>query len=625
MKAKQVDDGSLEAASNLHRAGRLLEAEALYRNALRAQRGNFAVLHRLGICLHQSGKLDEAARVLGQAVKARPSEALAHLSLAEALRVTGRHDEALAAYQRAMLLAPRDPLPHLGRAAALEAMQRHADALESYRQAQALAPDNLDTLVGQGNCQLMLGQPALALDVFDAVLSQQPGHRLAAANRAVALTQLRRPAEALAAFDALLAERPDEAALVSNRGNALFGLDRLVEALQCQDRALALQPSLLSAQISRAATLILLNRLEEAAAVLDAVVAIHPAHADARRDRAMVLLTLGRFDEALPEFEWREAGLRGNGGPAAGARRDADIRPRRWLGLSPSRDDLEGRSILLYTEQGHGDTVQFARYAALLAAAGARVVLRVQPALVSLARRIPGVAAAVAEGAATPDTDLVCPLMSLPFALGTTLQTIPAVVPYVHADARGVEHWRSRLGDDGRLRVGIAWSGSPGHINDHRRSIALARWAPLLGRDAQFLALQSDVRPADAPALQALPMLGFFGEDIADFEDSAALIALCDLVICVDTAVAHLAGAMNKPVWLLLPFAPDWRWMMARTDSPWYPGMRLFRQPAPGDWDAVLESVALALDARIAEAPTAAAPARMAQVAAPRPSSAFAS
>jgi hypothetical protein len=259
-----------------------------------------------------------------------------------------------------------------------------------------------------------------------------------------------------------------------------------------------------------------------------------------------------------------------------------------WLG----EVGIEGKTILLHAEQGYGDTIQFVRYAPMVAERGTTVVLEVQASLKPLLAGLPGVSAVAGRGEALPPFDLHCPLMSLPLAFKTTVDSMPAAVPYLHAPGDRVEKWCGMLPDAKALRVGLAWSGSPKHKNDRNRSIALSRLAPLcMDRTMQFVSLQRDLRGADAETLGGVPNVFAPGAALQDFADTAAVISLLDLVISVDTGVAHLAGALGKPVWILLPFNGEWRWLADRDDSPWYPSARLFRQPKVDDWESVIARV----------------------------------
>jgi hypothetical protein len=278
-------------------------------------------------------------------------------------------------------------------------------------------------------------------------------------------------------------------------------------------------------------------------------------------------------------YEWR---WKASGAPAE----PLSAKPL-WRG----QQGVAGKRLLLHSEQGFGDTIQFSRYANALAAAGATVVLDVPRELKALLRTIEGAAEVVAQGDQPLHYDLHCPLLSLPFACKTVLETIPSATPYVRAEDRWLAKWSAKLGVTHDMRIGLAWSGSTVHRNDTNRSIPLAALSTLFSLPIDWICLQNEIRDADRAALARLPALRHFEEEIEDFSDAAALAELCDLVISVDTAVAHLAGALGKPLWLLLPFVPDWRWMTEREDSPWYPTARLFRQPAAADWARVVDRV----------------------------------
>jgi hypothetical protein len=264
-----------------------------------------------------------------------------------------------------------------------------------------------------------------------------------------------------------------------------------------------------------------------------------------------------------------------------------DLRRPLWLGETP----LAGKTILLHAEQGLGDTVMFARYAPLLARGGAKVVLEVQPELKTLLAGLEGIVSVLARGEPPPPFDLHCPLASLPLAGKTELSNVPADVPYLRAPKAHMEKWRPRLESLTAPRVAFAWSGRATHLNDRNRSLPLSQLEPLLSANARFVSVQRDLRPADAERLQQNTGITHLGDELADFADTAAVLTLCDLVICVDTSVAHVAGALGRPTFVLLPFQPDWRWTLDRDRSPWYPAMKLFRQPAPGDWSSVIVRV----------------------------------
>jgi hypothetical protein len=323
------------------------------------------------------------------------------------------------------------------------------------------------------------------------------------------------------------------------------------------------------------------------------VTARQPDHADANFNEALVRLCLGDFGRGWLKYEYRWQ-----------CSQFAALRPKLarpiWRGDADPRD----KTILLYAEQGMGDVIQFVRYAPLLAARGAKVIVGVHGPLAAVVTGVPGVAGVIAEGEELPHFDLYCPMMSLPLAFGTELATIPATVPYIRAQQARIDRWRERLPRTGRLRVGICWAGTAAHPNDRRRSIPLPSFAKILAVEGiDFVSLQKEVTAADAVTLSAHGVAQL-GQEFADFADTAAVIAQLDLVIAVDTSVVHLAGAMAKATAALIAFAPDFRWMLDRTDTPWYPTMRLYRQNKIDDWTAPLErlrqELAGAVQSRIA-------------------------
>ena len=379
----------------------------------------------------------------------------------------------------------------------------------------------------------------------------------------------------------------------NNRGNALLDLNRLNEALASFDAALARIPNYAAALVNRGNALRSLHRAEEALASFERAIAIEPELAEAHWNKGLLCLSLGDFEAGWRGYEWR---WRRDNAPSR------EFAQPQWRG-----EDLHGKTILLHAEQGFGDTIQFLRYVPMVAGLGAKIILELPDSLVPLLDTIDGVVAIVSRDQAHPPFDLHCPLLSLAVTFGTTLATIPAPLPNLRAPAERIEKWRARLPRNEAHRIGIVWSGKPTHNNDHNRSIALARLAPLLSMPGfKFISLQSEIRDADLPLLAKLPALLRLEEEIADFADTAAVIAELDLVIAVDTAVAHLAGSLGKPVWILLPYVLDWRWMLDREDSPWYPSARLFRQTVIGDWDSVIARLGQEL-ARAAKTDCAAA------------------
>jgi tetratricopeptide (TPR) repeat protein len=543
---------ALAEALGLHRQGRLDEAERLYNRVLKAQRDHFDALHLLGMLQHQRGRSGEAYRLVKAALKVDPRspDALSNLALV------------------------------------LHALKRDNEALASLDKALARTPGHLDALNNRGGILLDLNRQAEAIACFDAVIAQQPRHIQAYVNRGNAHAEMGDCQRALLDYDTALALAPGHPQALYNRGNALRTLARETEAIAAYDRALAAMPRMVSAWHNRGLAFAALNRHREALESFARALALDPEHANSHFSVAASLLTLGDFQRGLVEYEWRWKRT------GTGARRT--FRKPLWLGQGP----IAGRTILLHAEQGLGDTVQFARYAPLLARDGAQVVLEVQPALKPLLAALDGVAAVVARGEPLPGHDLQCPVASLPLAYRTEVASIPAWVPYLRPSEAHLARWRPRIETLPSPRVAVAWSGQASHPNDRRRSMTLAELEPLLSVSGiRFISVQRELRAGEDKLLAQSAHVTHVGDDLADFADTAAVLAMSDAVVCVDTSVAHVAGALGRPTFLLVPFQPDWRWLLCRDDSPWYPTMRLFRQTAIGDWAGVVGRVRDALTA----------------------------
>ncbi len=538
----------------LHQQQQLPEALALYAQVLQLQPSHFDALHLSGIVAAQTRDLPRAREWMTQAIAAQPQHAVAYVNRGAVLQDLGQWLDALADYDSALARQPGQPGEadsHNHRGHVLKELRRYPEALES----------------------------------FDRAIHLEPGRANFHNNRGIVLRLLGNYLQALAAFDQALTLQPAYPQAFNNRGNTLNNLDRYQEALESYDQAIALQPGFATFHTNRGNILQMLRQPQAALQSYRQAAALEPADAHTLWSLSLCLLQLGRFEEGWPayEYRWERAEYR--------QRKSPHFSQPRWRG----EDDIHGKTILIHAEQGFGDTLQFCRYASEVARLGGRVVLEVQKPLRGLMRGLAGVHQVIAAGDAVPAYELQCPLLSLPLAFNTRLSTIPAAVPYLRADPEKIAEWQGRLGPRTGPRVGLVWSGSSGHQNDRQRSIALAEFLTLLPDGVQPVSLQKDVREADLPVLQSRPDLIHFGEALADFSDTAALCELVDAVVCVDTSVAHLAGALGRPVWLLLPGNPDWRWLLDRPDSPWYPGARLFRQVVPGQWGDVLQQVRQAL------------------------------
>ena len=606
-----------------HQAGRLQEAEQAYREVLSAEPAHPDALHFLGVVAHQVGRNDVAADYIGQAIAKAPRRPDFHNNLGLVLNQLGRPDEAEAALTTALRLNPKyaDALNNLG--IALAAQGRHEEAVATYRKAlklQANYPDACNNLglaykalgklteaearfraaiafkpdfaEAHGNLGIVLaaqGRSADAEASYRAAIGLRPNHREALNNLGVLLSDLGRWTEAEAPLREAVRLAPDAPDAYRNLGAVLTHLRRAAEAEPVLRLAVRLAPDSPEAHFNLGAALHDLRRLGEADGAYREALRLRPDFADAHNNRAYSLLLAGRYAEGWREYEWRwrtrhmSGGARGFAAP-------------QWSG-----EPLDGKTLLIHAEQGLGDTLQFCRYAGLISGAG-RIILEAQPPLERLLRSLSGAVEVVARGAPTPAFDVHCPLMSLPLALGATLNAIPASVPYLRAEPIDVDRWRQRMAPLATPRVGLVWAGNShlGHPEfaavDARRSVTLAAMAPLAAvRGVTFVSLQKGAPAAQGVAPPAGMILSDHTADLEDFADTAALIESLDLVISVDTSVAHLAGAMGKPVWVLNRYDTCWRWLLNRSDSPWYPTVRLFRQPAPGDWDSVMRAVATAL------------------------------
>lgn len=565
-----------------HQAGNLAQAREAYRLALSIDPRQPDALHLLGVSFLAEHP-GEAEQLIRQAIAASSRNPLYYANLGLALRNQRKFDDAMAMFDKALRRKSDYWEAHFQRALTLLAMQRHEDALISLGRAIAHKPDYASALKYRADILSDLGRFEAALADYDRVLKIAPGNAAALNNRGTALLRLKRDEDALAAFDAASALQPDSPEILNNRGAALRALGQPAEALAAFDRAAALRPDYVEAAVNRGSALQDLARYDEALASCAQAQAMDPGYATAHWNEATLRLLTGDLSRGFELAEWRTKV------PALGLATPDFTQPL-WLGA----DTIEGKTILVHADLGFGDTIHFARYIPMLAARGARVIARVQAALQKLISSVEGVAQCIDKVAPLPAFDLHCPLSSLPLAFGTTLENIPSAVPYLPAPALP-EAWRDRLGTDGRPKIGLVWSGNATHTNDRNRSISAELLAPLLARDATFVGLQTEVRPSDKAALGERGNLIQGGQFFGDFSDTAAVVAALDLVITVDTSAAHLAGALGRPVWLLLPYVPDWRWLLDRDDSPWYPTARLFRQDSSRDWGAVIARLDRAL------------------------------
>ncbi|HVT87837.1 MAG TPA: tetratricopeptide repeat-containing glycosyltransferase family protein [Tepidisphaeraceae bacterium] len=497
---------AMQLAVGHHQAGRLRDAEMIYRQILAAQPNHPDALHLMGVLASQCGQGQVGVDLIGRAISLNPNDAHYRSNFGQVLLNAGKPNEAVVALRKAVEMDPN--------------------------------------LAGAWN------------------------------NLGNALIELRQFSQAVDAYMRAINIVPDFAEAHSNLGNALKELGQLDQAIVSIRKSIELRPDLLASHNNLGMCLRQTGQYAEAAEAYRKAIALKPGLAITHYNLAVTLLVQGQFEEGLAEYEWRWQA------PQIGLSRPAFSQPQ-WDGADPA-----GKRVLVYAEQGFGDTIQFVRYLPLLAERGAKITLQCQPQLKRLLQRSGGVERIITLKEEPGELDLHCPLLSLPYFFKTTVETIPSCDSYLTAEPELVSQWSTRLEQySSPLEVGLVWAGRPEHQNDRNRSVSLDELQPLRQvADVTFLCLQTgDVNRQD--------WLIDITAGMDDFAQTAAAIQNLDLLITVDTAVAHLAGALGKPVWLLLPFSPDWRWLLNRDDSPWYPSMRLFRQPRIGDWETPIRRI----------------------------------
>jgi tetratricopeptide (TPR) repeat protein len=638
-----------EKAREFHGLGQLEDAERMYRSILAANPRHIDAAHLLGVVLMQRNQFEEAERQLSFVIGINPNLAPVHNNRGNALRNLKRLSEALKSYDRAIALRPDYPEAFNNRGNALKDLQRLDEAIASYNRAIALRPDYPDALSNRGNALKADDRPGEALEDYnraialrpnyaeafnhrgnalqalgrheealashDKAIALKPNYAEAYSNRGAALTGLRRYAEAIEAFDKAIALKPDYPEAFTNRGVALQEFDFLEEAVASHDSAVALRPDYVEAICNRGVALNQLMRTEEAIANHEKAIALKPDYAEAYNNRGAALHDLGRIDDAITDYETAIALKPGYAEPVnnrghcklllgkvAEAWVDLESRweMRSHVDRRPSFDipewtgeALGGRSILIYTEQGIGDKFQMCRYLPLLAGQGARVTYLVGDKLHRILRSLKAKIRLVSRIKPSDRFDVQCALMGLPYRFGTKLETIPSATPYLFAEPERSAQWRERIGT-ADLKVGISWQGNTISID---RSFRLRELEPLSRiPGVRLISIQKNdgvEQLADLPAGMEVETLGDDFDSGPDaFIDTAAVMAQFDLVISCDTSIAHLAGALARPTWVALKHIPDWRWMLDRSDSPWYPTMRLFRQRARTEWGPVFQEMA---------------------------------
>ncbi|HEY9616241.1 MAG TPA: tetratricopeptide repeat protein, partial [Microcoleaceae cyanobacterium] len=624
-----VDSTLLQTAHEHYQAGRLRDAAAVYHQVVERHPQQSEVWFWLGLIASQLGNLEESVTYYQQVIQLKPELAEAHSNLGTVLLDLGRRSDAIAHQQQAVSLLPNDANLHYNLAIALskddqlEAAIAHyqqavtlnphyanahhnlgavlfkqnrlEEAIPYYQQAISLMPEHVNARNSLGVALLRLEQLAAAKEQFETAIAIKPDYASAHDNLGTVLQRQGELDAAIEHYRQAIALKPDCANAYSNLGAALKEQGKLAESIACYQEAIRLQPDHADAYNNYGGTLVEQGKFREAIGCYEQAIHYRPDYADAHLNLGIILLTLGDFQRGFTEYHWRWQ-----------TKQCPDLRyPQAlWDG-----SDLQGKVVLLTAEQGFGDTLQFVRYAPLVAQRGGHVVIACQKPLLRLLNTVAGIDRCVDRDRVDVQTHYHCPLLDLPLILGTTLETIPHQVPYLQAPPSGIRLPRGEAGrgdkeggGDGEapFKIGIVWAANPSSSTASKRSCTLNDFLSLLKLPQVVLySLQKDCPEADRPLLMAQERLYDLSDQLQDFGDTAAAIAQLDLVISVDTAVAHLAGALGKPVWTLLSYVADWRWLLDRTDSPWYPTMRLFRQPQPGDWHTIFQQVITALQQTI--------------------------
>jgi tetratricopeptide (TPR) repeat protein len=572
-------------------AGRHLDAQSCCQQALALDARHADTLQLMGLICLQAKQYDAAIAWIGRANQADPTTPYL-ASLGAALEEQGLLDEARKAFSQATQFRPDDAELWTKLANVLTRLLRVDQAIETYERALKLNPRYWYAGYNYAVLLLQAGRFEEALVWFNLCDELQPNHPLTLNKRSEALYNLNRFEEALSDSTQAQALDPTNAEMCNSIGAALQRLTRHEEALEWFDRSLVQRPDFVAALNNKASTLGEVLRLDEAIKVYCDARRIDPENAETEWNLALLQLLNGDFESGWRgrEARWKVSSL---GAATAYPKFAQPV----WLGA----ETIEGKTIVVCADEGVGDTIQFVRYAPMLAALGARVILLPQEPLYPLLSGLPGISQCLPNlRRGLPAFDIHCPITSLPLAFRTTLETIPAPISYLPRsppDRR--QAWESRLGPHDRTRVGLVWSGNPKHKNDHNRSIPLRLLTHILDVDATFISLQKDPRPDDKAMLLERTEIIDLTAHLTDFAETAALVSCLDLVITVDTSVAHLAGAMGRPTWILLPYRPDWRWLLDRDDSPWYPTARLFRQSETREYGSVLDRVRTELQATI--------------------------
>ncbi|MFM9913714.1 MAG: tetratricopeptide repeat protein [Methylophilaceae bacterium] len=582
-KEKHNASECFSKAIHAHQAGQWQTAESHYLELIQHNPAHLDGITLLGTLYLQLGHHELALRWLSQSISINPNQASTLNNVGNILRALNRHDEALNSYSRAISVNPDYADAYCNRANHLRDLQQLEAALSDCDRAITLKIDYADAYINRANILHDLTRYKEALADADKAILLNAKLPVAHNIRGNILLAQEQYSQALTSYEHAITLNPQYADAHNNLANALRQLHRYDEMLESYAHAIAIKSDFVDAYLNRGIALECLEQHHLALEDYDRAIQIDPYHPGAHWNKAQLKLLKGDWSEGWPLYEWRWKYAK-----------DVLVDPypadKRWHTGIP----LHGKTILLHTEQGLGDTIQFCRYIPLLVEQGTNVVLNTSSLLKELINTLPCKLHLVTEHDALPNYDYHYPLMSLPLAFNTTITNVPCSIPYLSSSSDKQRYWQERLSGITKPKIGLIWNGNSIHPNDRNRSTALENIAALLEQDYSFHCLQKDIRPSDRAVMEYYPQLQL--AELNDLSDTAALIEQLDIVISVCTSVAHLAGALGKPVWIMLAKNADWRWLENRTDSPWYPSVRLFRQPSAGNWKEVIDQIIKALE-----------------------------
>jgi len=577
-------DLMLNQAVQAMQNGNFSGAEIILKRVIQAHPTNLAALNILGLASASQSKHREAVEIFKKAVRINNKDPGLHYNLAKALLESGNDADAIQHHRKTSELAPKNPDAWLNYGKSLSNLGRHQEAIEKYDRALSNQPNFAEAFLNKGASLKELKKYQEALDCAEKALILNESLAEAWSNRGVALKELRRYQEAIESYEKAISIKPDFYEAWSNRGLVLKELRRYQEAIESYEKAISIKPDFYEAWLNRGSALSEIKNYDQALESYNQAINIKPDFYNAHCNKAFIQLLMGDFENGWVNYEYRW------GITKAEPYRHANI------GRLKDVQEVKDKKILVWGEQGHGDTIQFVRYIQALQDRGAKVTLEVQPSLKELLATSITNCEVICPGDSSQKYDYEIPLMSLGLLLKTNLSSIPNKTPYLRTSATKLEFWSKnlRLKND-QLNIGIACSGFIGEKHFDNRLIDLDKFQPFADSANIFL-IQKDLRPTDIAYLASQKSIRYLGNEIDSFEDTAAIIELMDAIVTIDTSIAHLAGALNKKTYLLLAWNPDWRWLQDRSDTPWYPSVNLIRQKSINSWDGCLENIFTSLN-----------------------------